>query len=64
MPPIAPRDAQGRTCADLLVDDLAAWFGAGGKLAAFDGLEFDVLFNETHGDTDGDGELDHGVIGG
>ncbi len=58
-----PRDAQGRTCGDLLVDDLAAWFGAGGKLAALDGLEFDVLFNETHGDTDGDGELDHGVIG-
>jgi len=59
-----PRDPQGRTCDDLLVDDLAAWFGAGGKLAALDGLEFDVLFNETHGDTDGDGELDNGVIGG
>lgn len=59
-----PRDSQGRTCDDLLVDDLAAWFGAGGLLAAFDGLEFDVLFNETHGDTDGDGELDNGVIGG
>lgn len=59
-----PRDAQGRTCDDLLVEDLAAWFGPGGKLAAFDGIEFDVLFHETHGDTDGDGELDHGVIGG
>ncbi len=59
-----PRDAQGRTCADLLVDDLAAWFGPGGKLAAFDGLEFDVFFHETHGDTDGDGELDNGVVAG
>jgi len=59
-----PRDPQGRTCDDLLVDDLAAWFGPGGKLAAFDGLEFDVLFNETHGDTDGDGELDNGMVSG
>jgi len=59
-----PRDAQGRTCDDLLVDDLAAWFGPGGKLAAFDGLEFDVLFHQTHGDTDGDGEVDDGVVGG
>jgi hypothetical protein len=59
-----PRDPAGKTCADRVVDDLAAWFGPGGKLAAFDGLEFDVLFNETHGDTDGDGQLDHGVIAG
>jgi len=59
-----PRDPQGRTCDDLLVDDLAAWFGPDGKLAAFDGLEFDVLFHETHGDTDGDGELDHGMVEG
>ncbi|MBI5690443.1 MAG: hypothetical protein HZC55_10140 [Verrucomicrobia bacterium] len=59
-----PRDSAGKSCADRLVDDLAAWFGPGGKLAAFDGLEFDVSFNETRGDTDGDGRLDHGVVGG
>lgn len=59
-----PRDARGRTCADLLVDDLAQWFGPSGKLAAFDGLEFDVMFHETHGDTDGDGEVDDGIING
>lgn len=59
-----PRDGEGKTCADRLVDDLAAWFGKGGKLEAFDGLEFDVLFNETHGDTDGDGKPDDGVVGG
>ncbi len=59
-----PRDAAGRTAADLLVADLAAWFGPGGKLAAFDGLEFDVMFNETRGDTDGDGRVDDGVIDG
>jgi hypothetical protein len=59
-----PKDAQGHNCSDLLVDDLATWFGPGGKLAALDGLEFDVMFNETHGDTDGDGEVDDGVVGG
>lgn len=59
-----PKDPEGKTCADRLVDDLAAWFGKGGKLAEFDGLEFDVMFNETHGDTDGDGEPDNGVIAG
>lgn len=59
-----PKDANGKNCADLLVDDLGKWFGPGGALAAFDGLEFDVMFNETHGDTDGDGELDNGVING
>lgn len=59
-----PRDAEGKTCADRLVDDLDGWFGKGGKLESFDGLEFDVMFNETHGDTDGDGETDDGIIDG
>jgi hypothetical protein len=59
-----PRDARGRTANDLLVEDIAAWFGPGGKLAALDGIEFDVLFHQTHGDTTGDGDLDHGVVDG
>jgi len=59
-----PKDAEGKTCADRLVDDLAAWFGKGGKLEAFDGLEFDVMFHETRGDTDGDGEPDDGFLDG
>jgi len=59
-----PRDAEGKTCADRLLDDLAAWFGKGGKLEAFDGIEFDVMFNVTRGDTNGDGEEDNGIIGG
>ena len=59
-----PKDAEGKTCADRLVDDLGAWFGKGGKLEAFDGLEFDVMHNDTRGDTDGDGVEDDGVIGG
>ena len=57
-----PKDRSGKTCSDVLVDDLARWFGKGGVLEAYDGLEFDVLFNQTHGDTDGDGEEDNGVI--
>ncbi len=61
---ICPRDKDGKTCADRLVDDLAEWFGPGGVLAAFDGLEFDVMFNTTRGDTDGDGVVDDGVIDG
>lgn len=40
------------------------WFGKGGKLEAFDGMEFDVMVNETRGDTDGDGKRDDGVVGG
>jgi hypothetical protein len=59
-----PRDAEGKTCADRVVDDLARWFGPGGVLEAFDGLEFDVMFNRTHGDTDGDGEADDGMANG
>ena len=56
-----PKDSQGKNCTDRVVDDLAEWFGPGGVLAAFDGLEFDVLHHVTHGDTDGDGVEDDGV---
>jgi len=59
-----PKDKDGKTCSDLFVDDLARWFGKGGKLEAFDGLEFDVHFNTTRGDTDGDGLVDNGIIDG
>lgn len=61
---LCPKDAEGKTCADRLVDDVVGWFGKGGRLAAFDGLEFDVMFNDTHGDTDGDGVEDDGILGG
>ncbi len=61
---LCPKDKNGRNCNDLLVDDLAEWFGPAGKLAAFDGIEFDVMFNQTHGDTDGDGLEEDGVIDG
>ncbi|HUT33100.1 MAG TPA: hypothetical protein VNE39_06465 [Planctomycetota bacterium] len=65
-----PRDEAGRTCSDVLVDDLAARFLPGGELAAFDGLEFDVLYHSHSGrgkralDCDADGQPDSGVFAG
>jgi hypothetical protein len=64
-----PRDARGRTCADVLSDELAAHFAPGGDLAAFDGLEFDVLYNQPVTvrrvvDADADGRPDGGRVGG
>jgi len=59
-----PLDAEGRSCADRVIDDLAVWFGKDGKLEKFDGLEFDVLHNVTRGDTTGDGETDDGLVDG
>ncbi len=64
-----PRDSQGRTSNDVLVEDLGGHFQ--GELAALDGLEFDVLKNDagkTRGkrgpDTDGDGVADDGIVNG
>ncbi len=66
----SPRDSRGRTCADVLVADLAAEFADSGRLGAFDGLEFDVLaFRRWPADpgvrrgvdTDGDGKSDQGL---
>jgi hypothetical protein len=46
-----PRDAQGRTCTDVLVDELGGRFQPGQPLESFDGLEFDVLRNgDAHDD--------------
>ena len=63
-----PRDGKGRTCVDVLVDDVARRFAEGGELAAYDGLEFDVLHHEHGGrralDMDGDGRGDNGVFDG
>ncbi len=66
-----PRDARGRTANDVLVDDLAPRLLPGGELAAFDGLEFDVLHHQTARpaggrgvDSDGDGVADGGISGG
>ncbi|MEA3364222.1 MAG: hypothetical protein U9Q79_01160 [Candidatus Hydrogenedentes bacterium] len=67
-----PRDASGATCSDRLRADLVRWFGPEGPLAAFDGVEFDVLHWRCPGgrsglrfaDVDADGEPDGGIIDG
>jgi hypothetical protein len=66
-----PRDKAGRQCADVWVDDIAKRFAPGGELAAFDGLEFDVLHYHCGGmrkgrgpDCDADGKPDCGMIDG
>ncbi|MCX7818025.1 MAG: hypothetical protein N2652_02270 [Kiritimatiellae bacterium] len=59
-----PRDAEGKTAADRFIEDIARWFAPGGPLHGLDGLEFDVLFSDTQGDTDGDGVADDGMVGG
>ena len=65
-----PRDKDGRTCNDIHADDLAARFLPGGRLEAFDGLEFDVLHHEHRSgrlrglDCDADGVVDNGVFDG
>jgi hypothetical protein len=65
--PTCPRDSRGRSCIDVLVDELAGGFAAGGKVASIDGIEFDGLLHfaprnrDPRGvDTDGDGKADQG----
>lgn len=67
-----PRDAKGRTCVDVLVEDFARRFLPGGALAAYDGVEFDVMHHSfgpprsgRHGlDMTGDGRPDWGYVDG
>ncbi len=67
-----PRDAQGRTCTDVLAEEFAELFGKGGRLEKFDGIEFDVMRHALGGrsgglrvgDADADGKPDAGVVGG
>jgi len=68
-----PKDSAGCTCTDVLLDELTRLFSSGGLLAAFDGLEFDVLAHRRWQprptaprgiDTDGDGRADYGFFEG
>jgi len=66
--PHCPRDARGRTAADILLEQFSALFQPGGRLHAYDGLEFDVMMGTPNSvtdrgrryDTDGDGVGDDG----
>jgi hypothetical protein len=67
-----PRDAKGRTAADVLVEEMRRRFSAGGAFATFDGLQFDVLFFDQSDrksagrrmDADADGKPDGGIVDG
>ncbi len=71
-----PRDANGKSCTDIFVDDLAQKFAPTGELAAFDGIQFDVLDHSIHSlsgrqragqrapDADADGKADDAIFGG
>jgi hypothetical protein len=66
-----PRDNGGRTCSDVLAEHLVELFAPAGSLAAFDGLEFDVLHWRCGGgrrgrgpDCDADGRSDGGILDG
>jgi hypothetical protein len=66
-----PRAKKRRSCADVLVEHLVELFGAGGLLASFDGIEFDVLkfgcgriIRGRGADCDADGKADSGFSDG
>jgi hypothetical protein len=68
-----PRDARGQTCAEVWAAQLAELFAPDGRLAGFDGLEFDVLRDHGPGprpgrrrgwDCDADGKADNGRFNG
>ena len=69
---VCPKDSRGRTCNDVELANLARWFGPGGPLASFDGLEFDAApfskgGRESSGrgfDCDADGKPDNGYVDG
>lgn len=63
-----PLDAAGRNAVDALLEQVTSWFGPGGSLAAFDGLELDVFQHtlEDRGgvDADCDGFVDRALRNG
>ena len=61
-----PRDAQGRSAADVLLESLVEKLRPGGALATFDGVQFDVLMHDMgrEADCDGDGRPDNGIFDG
>lgn len=64
-----PRDERGKTCAEILVEELGRLFAPGGELSHFDGLEFDVLAHHPAAgrrlvDCDADGNPDEGIVDG
>lgn len=72
-----PKDEKGRTCADVLVEELSSNFKKGGRWDIFDGVQFDVMtsvpttgYHERRralgqrADVNMDGRQDDGIING
>ena len=66
-----PTNPQGKTCADVLVEELASKFSPDGLLSGFDGIEFDAAWNNDEGTSSGniadmnnDQIADGGIING
>ena len=72
-----PRDARGKSCADVLLEELSGHFAEGGRWETFDGVQFDVMMSiPTTGyherrkalgqraDVNMDGKQDDGMIDG
>jgi hypothetical protein len=62
-----PKDAQGRSAADIFRDEIAGWFSANGPLGRFNGVAFDVNYwvvRDASWDVDNDGRSDGGIVAG
>lgn len=72
-----PKDKKGKTCTDILIEELSENFKKGGRWAYFDGVQFDVMAGEPttgyhperrklgeRADIDMDGKQDDGIING
>lgn len=72
-----PKDKKGKTCADILLEELTENFKKGGRWEYFDGVQFDVMMSEPttgyhperrklgeRADIDMDGKQDDGIING
>jgi hypothetical protein len=68
---VCPKDKSGRVCSDVLLEDLSKKLLPGGRLAAVDGITFDVMYHESikpggirKVDHDADGKADDGIVDG
>ncbi|RYF11819.1 MAG: hypothetical protein EOO42_20850, partial [Flavobacteriales bacterium] len=66
-----PKNGNGKTCSEVLIQDLVRHLKAGGDLDYNDGVTFDVLYHEINGlsfgrqaDVNADGKGDNGSING
>jgi hypothetical protein len=66
-----PKDLNGKTCSDILAEEIAGWLSETGELHGFDGIQFDIAYWNVDEspwgrspDIDNDGIIDFGKIDG